>query len=140
MSMPIVIVQVSPAVHQHIVASRGQLMDEPTQVEGIDADDVFDELDARDVLTWVEDDAHPFHELVYGGDILVDDYSWNGMPLAYHSPAATLALLALLQDDTHRPRPLYEGHEDYGQWQYDDTLAFVQRAAQAGKGLIVGVA
>ena len=132
MSMPIVIVQVSPAVHQHIVASGGQLMDEPTQVEGIEADDVFDELDARDVLTWVEDEAHPFHELVY--------YSWSGVPLAYHSPAATQALLALLQDDTHHPRPLYDGHEDYGQWQYDDTLAFVQRAAQAGKGLIVGVA
>jgi len=136
MSMPIVFVQVTPAAHQHIVASGGQLMDEPTQVEGIASDDVFDELDARDVLTWVEDDAHPFHELVYGGD----NYSWSGVPLAYHSPAATQALLARLQDDTHRPRLLCEGDEEYGQWQYDDTLAFVQRAAQAGKGLVVGMA
>ena len=130
MSMQVILIQVDPALHQRIVESDGQVLNEmggDDPVEGFDPEvDLYDELDYRDITPWADDSANPMHP-VFTGDELVDGYEWNyGAPM-FHDLEQCRAILAR-----------FRAHETE-HWQIIAVRDFFARAVAAGKGVIVGI-
>jgi hypothetical protein len=133
MSMVLILAMITPDVHQRIVETKGEywgrMWNEKVEETFVRERDVLDHLDYRDLLSDVEDEDHLLHELVQGeghGQVLVEGYEWTyGYP-TYFDPIEVKAIHAKLKklDDD---------------WPLSEITEFFRRAAEANKGVIIGV-
>lgn len=131
MSMTIHLIRIDAELHRGIVASRGQLLS--ALLDGKESrpgfsreDDVYRDLDYRDISLQAEDPDDPVFAL-FQGEPLVPGYEFTYGPPSYFSPPDVRALHEALAESA-----------DF--WPFDELAAFVGRAVEEGKGLVVGVA
>jgi hypothetical protein len=131
MSMVVVFVKISPSLHKVILETNGTLLGDllsgSYSLPGFDrAEDVFGELDYRDIAEQAQDESDPLHQL-FQGEPLIQGYEWTyGAPM-YFDADATRELQAAFDDEA-----------DF--WPFDELAAFLTSAADEKKSLVVGVA
>lgn len=133
MSMMLVLAMVSPDVEQRIVESKGelwaQLWDGSAQVEFARDTDLLSDLDYRDLLPEVEEETHLLYRIFQSGTWgrpLIEGYEWTYGPPTWFEPREVKTIHAELNK-------LDES------WPISEIVEFFGRAAEADKGVILGV-
>lgn len=130
MTMELILLKITPALHQQIVRSEGMLLDDLLFGEGevdemIDLDiDIYDELDYRDVAEYIPE-RPALQELFEDGTPIVAGYEWASGPPSYFEPAAVQRLTSELEADDTLP--------------LDELVDFLRRATREGKGVVLGI-
>lgn len=133
MSMVLILAMITPDVHQRIVETKGEywgrMWKEKVEETFVRERDVYEDLDYRDLQPDITDEEHVLYQLVEGdkfGETLLEDYEWTYGQPKYFNPdevKRVYAELLKLDDD----------------WPMSEITEFFRRAAEANKGVIIGV-
>jgi hypothetical protein len=127
--MTLVLVKLQPELRHEIARGGARfligLLDGKASHAAFDrAADAWSEIDYRDLKALLEEDD-PLGQL-FEGEPLAPGLEWTYGPPMYFDPGSTRNLLEAIRDSGDV-------------WPLSDIVAFVERAADEGKGLVVGV-